>query len=649
MANILNIATSGLLAFQRGLDLTANNISNSRTPGYTRQMLLLKSLPSQRFAGSFIGAGVSPADIKRNSDRFATQQVRETLTNKAQYDIFYEQASQIDKLLSQDGSSISSTLQNFFNALGQLNESPDNAASRGVAFNQSQLLVDQFRTMQLRLDEYQHNNSQQLQEAVNQVNRLTADIAQLNEKISVTGSAPELLDNRDELLRQLAQYTDVIVVDEGNAGISVAIGSGELLVNGTNHRNLAVIPGLNGQSGSRLAIENGMAAIDVTNNLHSGMIGGLLDYEENVLKQASELLGQMAIGLATQFNQQQRLGMDMNNAIGKNVFTDFNNASSQTGRSFPSSNNTGTGVLSVSLSDISQLKLSDYELFVTDTGTNEVRILRKSDGQSMIMNLTSAPPAPPAGQLSIDGMTITVDNLGNMANGDRYYINPTKGAAGQLALAISDPKDFALAAPVRVQAAMGNSGQGRAQLGDIIDTSSVNKDFRIEFISDTQYNLLNLTDSVSSGPFSFTPNSDNLVQIPDSLNPSYSIILSGNPVAGDQFNASYNTNGFGDNRNGLKLAAIQKETMFEGGTETLSDRYANLLAQIGSKTNQAKLRGEAADILHKQALDFRDSKSAVNLDEEAANLIQFEQAYQAASKLLSVASEMMDVLFAAMR
>lgn len=189
MANILNIATSGLLAFQRGLDLTANNISNSKTPGYTRQMLLLKSLPSQRFAGSFIGAGVNPAEVKRNSDRFATQQVRETLTTKSQYDIFFEQASQIDKLLSQDGTSISTTLQNFFNALGQLNESPDNTASRGVALNQSRLLVEQFRTMQLRLDEYQHNNSQQLDEAANQINRLTADIAKLNEKISVVGNS----------------------------------------------------------------------------------------------------------------------------------------------------------------------------------------------------------------------------------------------------------------------------------------------------------------------------------------------------------------------------------------------------------------------------------------------------------------------------
>ncbi|MCE3043997.1 flagellar hook-associated protein FlgK [Legionella sp. 16cNR16C] len=649
MANILNIATSGLLAFQRGLDLTANNISNSKTPGYNRQMLLLKSLPSQRFAGSFIGAGVNPAEVKRNSDRFATQQVRETLTTKSQYDIFFEQASQIDKLLSQDGTSISATLQNFFNALGQLNESPDNTASRGVALNQSRLLVEQFRTMQLRLDEYQHNNSQQLDEAANQINRLTADIAKLNEKISVVGNSPELLDTRDELLRQLSQYTDVIVVDDGNAGISVAIGSGEVLVNGTNQRNLAVLPGFNGQSGSRLAIQNGTAFIDVTDNLHSGMIGGLLDFEDTVLKQASELLGQMAIGLASQFNQQQRLGMDMNNAIGKNVFTDFNDAMSQIARAIPSSLNTGTGVMSVNLSDLTQLKLSDYELFVTDTGSNEVRILRKSDNQSFVMNLTSSPPAPPAGQLQIDGMTISIDNLSNMANGDRYYFNPTKGAAGKLELAVSDSKEFALASPVRVQAALGNSGEGKIQLGDILNTSNVNKDFRIEFISDTQYNLVNLTDAVTSGPFSFTPDSDNLVQIPDSFNPSYSIVLSGRPSAGDQFNASYNTNGFGDNRNGLKLAAIQKANLFEGGTENLSDRYANLLAQVGSKTNQAKLRSEAADILHKQALDFRDSKSAVNLDEEAANLIQFEQAYQAASKLLTVASEMMDVLFAAMR
>lgn len=649
MANILNIAKSGLNAFQRALDVTGNNIANVGTSGYSRQTIEFRASSSMRFAGAYVGSGVLINSIKRNNDRFATQQVRETLTAKSQYETFFQQASQIDKLLSQDGTNVSKAIQSFFSAVNQLNDAPDNLASRGVMLNQSQLMVEQFNSLQKNLAEYQSNNTAQVSEVVAQINLLTKDIATVNSQLTTMRNSPELLDKRDELLKELSKYVNVTVIDQGDSGISVGIGNGEVLVTGSQQRDLAVITGANGQGGTRIAIKDNNTSVDMTENLHSGMLGGLLDFENNVINQASQLLGQMAIGLAGVFNTQHRLGLDMNNLLGKDFFTDFNAMSFQLARSVPDKNNTGTASLSVAIDNVSQTRLSDYQLIVTDTGTNEIRLIRQSDGQSTTLNWTNTPPAPPAGQFQIDGLTIQVDDVGNLSNGDRFNLSPLKGAARDLSLQISDAREIAMASPVRIQSALANTGNAPIKLGDLLNTASVDKSYRIEFVSDTQFNVVNVTDAITSGPFTFTPNTDNTIMIPDSITPSYSVILSGLPKAGDTFTADYNTGGVGDNSNGLRLGAIQSGRIFEGQSESIFDRYAGLLANVGSRTNQAQTRSEAADILYNQATDFRNSKSGVDYNEEAANLIYFKQAFEAAGQLLSVSSQIMDYLFAAIR
>ncbi|HDS3849528.1 flagellar hook-associated protein FlgK [Legionella pneumophila] len=648
--SILNIAYSGLNAFQRALDVTGNNIANFKTRGYSRQSIQFTPIASNRYAGSYIGAGVSVSSIYRNVDQFANAQVRSTLSYRTQYDAFYNQAIQIDKLLSQDGSSISVPLQTFFDSIGQLNSTPDNIATRGVVLKQSQLLAQQFNSLQIKLEEYERNSTLQVTESVKIINRITKELAEVNGKLLGNNNIPELLDHRDELLKQLSGYTDLSIFDQGDGTISVGIASGDMLVAGTQQRDLVVGTGKDSIFGTRIFLSSGgNNQVDITDRLTTGMLGGLIDYEKNVLGQASQLIGQMAIGLAQTFNTQHKLGMDMNSQIGKDFFTDFNSPGQMLKRSTASADNSGTAVLSVNISDISQVKLSDYDLIISDTGANELRLIRKSDGTSTTLTWSSSPPTPPAGQVVIDGMTITVNDLSQLANNDHYTLTPTRGAARDFALEIKDAYEIALASPVKTTASLNNTGQGQIILGPVLNTASVNKQFRIDFISDTQYNLVNVTDSTTAGPFAFVPNTNNVIQIPDGITPSYSVVLSGIPKSGDQFTTDYNTGGFGDNRNGLSLGNIQQNKIFSNGSETLFDRYGSLLAEVGGRTNQAKTSFESADILHKQALDFQDSKSGVNLDEEGANLLVFQQAYQAAGKLMEISNQIMNLLFDIMR
>lgn len=649
MSGILSIAYSGLNAFQRALNVTGNNIANATTRGYSRQTIQLVSNVTQRFGNSYLGNGVGIGTISRNADQFVNNQVRSSLSVKSQYESFYNQGLQIDKLLSQEGTSLSSSLHSFFDSLSQLNNDPASLTSRNVVLSQSRLLAGQFNTLQQKLDDYQHNSTQQISEALKQINQITQSIAALNEEIVASPNDLGLLDNRDELLNQLSQFTQITVMPAENGTVTVSLTGGDTLVVGTAQRNLQIGDASGNAYGTKVSLGDSSAQLDVTNRLSGGMLGGLLDYEHNVIGQASQSIGQMAIGLSQTFNAQHQLGMDMNNLLGLNFFTDYNSAQQQLDRVKPNPTNAGSAVLSVSIDAVSQTKLSDYSLLVSDLSSNEVRLIRNSDGVSTTLHWNSNPPAPPAGQLTIDGMTIQVDDISHLAEADSFSLSPTRGAARSFAVEINDTKQIAFASPVTTSASSSNTGLGQIALGKVFNTNAVANQYRIHFITPTQYSVDNLTDSTTSGPFTFVPNDNNTVSIPDSLNPSYSVILSGLPQAGDEFTSEYNAGGVTDNRNGLNLAGLQQSKVLSGGTASLFDSYASLLSEVGSQVNQAGTRYQSADILYQSATSLKQSQSGVNLDEEAANLLYFQKAYEAAGKLMQVSNEMMDTLFQMLR
>ncbi|WBV71573.1 hypothetical protein PGH42_18345 [Legionella pneumophila] len=189
---------------------------------------------------------------------------------------------------------------------------------------QSQLLAQQFNSLQIKLEEYERNSTLQVTESVKIINRITKELAEVNGKLG-NNNIPELLDHRDELLKQLSGYTDLSIFDQGDGTISVGIASGDMLVAGTQQRDLVVGTGKDSIFGTKIFLSSGgNNQVDITDRLTTGMLGGLIDYEKNVLGQASQLIGQMAIGLAQTFNTQHKLGMDMNSQIGKDFFTDFN-------------------------------------------------------------------------------------------------------------------------------------------------------------------------------------------------------------------------------------------------------------------------------------------------------------------------------------
>lgn len=649
MTGLLDIAAGSLNAYQRALTVIGNNISNANTAGYTRQMSIFETNAPTFQGGFYVGTGTELAAIRRLSDQFAIDQVRQTTTSKAQLDMFYQQASQIDDLLSQDGTSIATSLQDFFNGMSQLNNAPESLSARTVVLKQSALLSSQFQTLQTQLNEHKNRTMSQLNESAGQVNKMTGAIAEINQSLLNRPGDPALLDQRDNVIQQLAEYVDVVVdySDDGSANVSLS--NGQTLVLGDNSIPMSVKNTSNTGGSYRILLGEAGAEVDITNSIRSGRLKGLIDFDVNVVGKADKLLGQISIGLAETFNAQHKLGMDINNQLGKDFFTDYNTVQQQLDRAAGFATNTGTGILSVAISDVGQTQLSDYELTVTNAATNEIRMTRLSDGTSTVINWTNTPPAPPAGQIVIDGMTIQVDDVGNLADNDKYTISPTSGAAANFDFKLSTPQEVAMAAPVRAQATSSNLGTGEVRLSDVYNTTEVMKDYRIEFISPTQYNLVNVTDAVTTGPFVFTPGADNQVDVPDSISPSYSVTVSGVPKTGDSFTMEFNSGGYKDNFNGMKLSEINNAKIFNAGTENLFERYTYLTVEVGSQVYKTERDMTTADILFQQAQDLWESKSGVNLDEEAANLMRFEKSYQAAAQLMTVSKQLIDTIFSAMR
>lgn len=649
--SLLNTAYSGLSAFQQALNVTANNITNFGTKGYSRQSINFSPNSSVKYAGSFVGSGVNVKGIQRNVDQFAKLQVRGTQSMRSEHDSFYQQASQIDKLLSQDGANISSSLQLFFNALNQLNNTPDSATARNVVLTQSQLLVNQFNYIQTELDNNDANTSIQISQTANQVNQITQQLATLNGQIQSNASEPSLLDQQELLLQELSQYLNITSVPQGDGSINVSLASGESLVSGTMQANLQVNTT---EAGTQIYLASNAVKVDVTAKINSGTIGGLLNYQENILGQVSRQLGLIAIGLAKVFNAQHRMGMDMNNKIGQNFFTDFNSSDMVASRVSNSTSNNGNAHLSVSIDDISQTRACDYSLKVTDTATQSFQLIRKSDGAVTTGTWQTNGQAPNGAQFVADGLTISVDDVSQLALGDSFVIKPTKGAANSMSLKVDDIRQLALASPIRTSALDTNTGSGSIALGTLFNTTDVQHCYTIAIDPNdpTQYTVITsgngLPTSSSAGPYTLPANG--IINLPpDSVDPSYSITLSGTPSAGDKFIADYNTGGIADNRNGATLSTLNISKLFADSTASLGDLNTNMISGVGNLTNRARLQFSAADVLHQQANDFQESQSGVNMDEEAANLLKYKQAYEASGKLVQVANEIMNVILDMMR
>ena len=653
MSDIFSASVSAMNAAQIGLTTTEHNIANANTAGYTRQSIVQAATPAQLTGAGYLGTGVSVGTIQRAYDQFLTAQVNQQQTVSSQLNTQYSQIQQIDNMMSSSTSGVTPALQSFFNSVNTVAGAPDSMPARQTMLSSAQALSSTFNSLSQQLTSINSSVNSQISSSVTNINSYAQQIAALNTSImnaqAVSGGQPpnDLLDQRGQLVAQLSQQINTTVVDQGNGGIEVTVGNGQLLVLSGKSYNLTTVASTSNPSQMSVgyAGANGTLTTFPPNSITGGNLGGLFAFQSQNLVPTENQLGLVAAGVAGTFNQQNQLGQNLNGVMASatnSFFTDpvplvVNNTA-----------NTGNATVAATISNYSQLTGSDYSLAYD--GTNYTL---KNTSNNQVISTSSTLP------ISADGVSINLAN-GTPKAGDSFLIRPTANAAANMSVAVTDPAQIAAAAPVMTNATSTNNGTGTISSGAVDSTFTAATQAALATPVTLTFNAgtFTVTQGGASAPLPVTvtagtpPTTTSFaagtpVTYTDGATINYggaSFTISGTPNNNDTFTLGQNTSGSTDNRNALLLAGLQTKNTMQNGTSNYIGVYSVLVAQVGNQTSQLKVTSTAQTTMLNQTIASQQSVSGVNLDEEAANLLRYQQAYQAAGKAMQIASTLFDTL-----
>ncbi|MFI8383495.1 flagellar hook-associated protein FlgK [Pseudomonas sp. NPDC079086] len=675
MADLLNIGLSGLSANKTSLAVTGHNITNVNTPGFSRQETIQATRIPQFSGAGYIGSGTTLVDVRRIYNEFLNTQVRSSTALNSDTQSYLGQINQLDSLLAGSTTGVNPGLQKVFAALQTAAEDPANIPARQLALSEAEGLAKRFNTVYDRLYEQNAFINKQLSAVTDQVNQLAGSIAGYNDAIAIAasnGQQPnDLLDAREEAVRKLSTFIGVTVVAQDDNSYNLFVGSGQPLVVGSQASRLEVVPGLSDPLRSEVQFVSGNSRQGITSLITGGEMGGLIRYREDVLDTTLNSVGRLALSITDQVNRQLGQGLDLNGQFGNGLFRELNDPLLIGQRSLARVGNSDTTAnLNVLIEDTTQLTTSDYEVEFTNATDYTVR--RVSDGTSFgPFDITVVPAA------EFDGISLNVAS-GTFAAGDRFRVMPTRNAGESIRADMKRPEELAFAAPLKSQTSPANIGTGvisqptlltEIDIYDPVAQADLETSLRnappLRIVMGagggaTQgYDVVDVNGNViDTGVIVPGQNNTLTITVPATAGPpavpvpfDYEVTISGRPQGGDNFSVSFNTNGVSDNRNALKLIDLQNRTTIGINPlapattgSSFTDAYGDLVERVGTLTSQARVDGEATGAILKQATDNRDSISAVNLDEEAAKLIQFEQYYQASAQIIQVARSLFDTL-----
>src|SRR6185436_8709733 len=482
MADLLSTGVSGLLAFQRALDTTSHNISNVSTDGYSRQRVEIGTRPAQAYGNGWVGQGASVNTTTRIYDQFVAAQTRASSSNLEHLDIYASNAETLNNMFGDSANGLSPTLQKFVNAFQSVANSPASVPARQVLLSEANTLQQRLQFFDSRLDQIGNEINSRIKGEVAEVNTLAQGIARLNNEITAgiarTGGQPpnDLLDQRDQLLDQLAQKISVNVVPQDGGAVNVFVGSGQPLVLGANTNQLTTIQDPYDSTQLTVALQTPGSSVDISRNVTGGSLGGLLAFRGEQLDPAKNALGRFAVALSDVVNTQHHEGIDLSGALGGDFFAVGNAEVLDNGL------NTGTGTVAATRVDVGALTGRDYVLEMTGSGWQ----LRDSiSGAAVPMTGTGTAVDP----FVADGLESEVG--GTAAVGDTFLIRPTRSAIMDMNVLISDPSKVAAAAPIRTAAAGTNSGSGAISAGEVLDSTNaqLRSPVTIQFLTATTYSI----------------------------------------------------------------------------------------------------------------------------------------------------------------
>lgn len=675
MAGLIGIGLTGILGHQAALNTTGNNIANANTPGYSRQEVQFDAQEGRRTGAGTIGTGLSVTNIRRLANEYLVQQVREDSTLYGEQKTLNSELTRLDNLLGGESTGLSKALNNFFASLQNAAEDPASLPQRQLVLSEAQQITSRFHALNQEFIQQRESVKTQMSQGVKDANTLLKSIADLNVAISESpgiaqGKMPnELLDKRDEKLRQLSELVDIKVSPADGSQVNVSLSNGLSLVVGSHAATLGTRESAEDPTRLEFTLSNGGRTLNIDEQINSGKLGGLLRFDNGALKPAFDELGRIAIALSATMNHQHEIGMDLEGDLGRLFFTDINSEEVQRSRVVANANNQQpqTGQLAVEITDSSRLAAGSFTLQFSGDGRN-FELIDKATGETVNQGRM---PDPVQSEISMPGFNIRIEG-GAFNAGDKYLIQPSRGAAESIGLVVNREEDLAFASPVRAAADGQNTGTATIDQGKMLDvrnpfTNSLlpgfqnagelaNGPLEVSFAAGGSTGLIyNVTDASSNviATGEYDPGiSNKLFQDDPSVGTAYQgfqFEITGKPAIGDKFAISYNTNGVSDNRNAGLLAALGTANTLNNGSQSFTEGYAGLVETIGVETRQSQLDMDAGKTLLEQSTNQRESISGVNLDEEAGKLIQYQAAYNASAQVMSVAQDLFNTLLQSFR
>lgn len=637
---VFNVGLTGLNAARAGLLTTQNNISNINTAGYhRREAAFSTNIPSYTGSG-YLGAGVQVEEVRRVYSQFLDAEVLTTQGLTERYGAYSIHARTLDKLLGDPNSGLSGTVSSFFAAANEVANAPSSTAARQSLISAGNNLATRFHSVQSHLASVQKAINDEVTATATQVNDLTSQIASLNRQISDFEAisqqpANDLIDTRSQLLENLSKLVNVNILEQGDT-INVLIGNGQALIMGAVASEMTTVKDPNDPQNLLPALKAGsftLPGMDAS-IVSGGSLGGLLAFRQEVLKPAQTAVDRLAYVMASQFNEVHNDGADLNGNVNVNFFSFAVNQSAL------NASNT-TGVVNVTIPSANYALLTDSAYVLSYDGANYT-LTRQSDGASTTGAIGAVTTIGGVNQ----GFTLAA-GAPAPASGDRWLIRPMNDVARTLDVAITQPSQVAAATP-RLDAIAGSGNTGTGSAGAVSFTGSVppynTNTLKSVTLTFTGAGAFNVTGTGTGDPVGVAYTAPGPQAVAYN---GWTFNLSGAPVAGDTFTIKFQ--GVGDNSIALKMADLQTASTNIEGSMSYGGAYNKLLNSVASLASDALTAAESHASLLNDVKAQRDSISGVNMDEEAAKLIQFQQAYQAAARSIQVANSLFDELLSVVR
>jgi flagellar hook-associated protein 1 len=620
MSNLLRIGSSALNAASIQLQTTGQNIANASTPGYVRREAILQEAGNNGLSG-FIGQGVNVAQVQRVYDEFLVRESNANRSGAAQDTARSDGLNRLDNLFGNPETGMGAAYDTLVASFADVTAHPADSSARSAVLAQVSAFASRAAQIDGQMQQLASSAHGQMSTEINKANDTLKSLAALNQRLGnahASLSTPNnLYDERDKLLGDLNTVMRANATIGANGAVTVASARGEPLVVGNNFAQLKLVS--NELDASKLDVQvmrsNG-TSVQLAPSELGGKLAGLAQFADSDIGEARARLGQMTASVAVSFNDRQALGIDATGTAGQALFGIGSPSVS------PVAANTGTAQITAAITTGSALKASDYSISFDGT---QFSLTRLSD--SNVQTFASLPQV-------VDGLTVSLGS-GTPAAGDKFLVRAASSYVSGVRSMLTNPSRLATALPVTTVTGSANTGDLSAN-GLNISAIGANTSQPVS-ITFTGAGTFNVTGTGPGNPTGLTYSSGMTL----SYN-GWSLQLSGAPKAGDTMQVVATANPAGDNRNARAMQALGDASNVDGAK--VIDRYADLVGEVGTRAQSAKATGDMSQRLYDDAESARTSVSGVNLDEEAARMLEYQQAYQAAAKVISTANQMFQSL-----